>query len=88
MNFFLDRPITYLYNTLHYYETILRDRPGTKKKLLGGIIGTLYEVHPPNWALSEAYRSYLAKPDDEENLWNPELMYYVGLVRRLMESKY
>lgn len=29
---FHDRPVTYLYNTLHYYETQLRDRPPLKKK--------------------------------------------------------
>lgn len=30
----LDRPITYLYNTLHFYERILRDRPSLKRKLV------------------------------------------------------
>ena len=42
-----DRPITYLYNTLHYYEHCLRDKPALKKKLVGAIIGEfacLYKI--------------------------------------------
>lgn len=31
---FHDRPITYLYNTLHFYERKLRDRPALKKTLV------------------------------------------------------
>ena len=34
-----DRPMTYLYNTLHYYEKKLRDKPAFKKKLVYTIIG-------------------------------------------------
>lgn len=30
----LDRPVTYLYNTLHFYERKLRDRPPLKKLLV------------------------------------------------------
>lgn len=36
---FIDRPVTFLYNTLHYYEHCLRDKPALKKKLVGAIIG-------------------------------------------------
>ena len=32
-----DRPVTYLYNTLHYYEHCLRDKASLKKKLVGAI---------------------------------------------------
>lgn len=31
---FHDRPVTYLYNTLHYYEKKLRDNPLLKKKMV------------------------------------------------------
>lgn len=34
----VDRPITYLYNTLHYYERILRDRLPLKKKLVSRLL--------------------------------------------------
>ena len=37
----IDRPITFLYNTLHYYEQCLRDKPALKKKLVGAITGEL-----------------------------------------------
>ena len=36
---FHDRPITYLYNTLHYYERRVRDRPSLKRKLISSITG-------------------------------------------------
>lgn len=36
---FHDRPVSYLYNTLHYFEPRLRDRPTLKKKLVGAIAG-------------------------------------------------
>ena len=36
---FHDRPMTYLYNTLHYYETKLRDRAALRKKIVGSITG-------------------------------------------------
>lgn len=50
---FHDRPITYLYNTLHYYEHKLRDRPSLKRKLVGAVI--LSQEKEKNWALTEQY---------------------------------
>ena len=44
---FVDRPMTYLYNTLHYYEHKLRDRPALKKKLVQSIIGIVHQQHLP-----------------------------------------
>lgn len=83
---FHDHPVTYLYNTLHYYERNLRDRPPLKKKLVGAVIGSLKEVRPANWALSEQYQLYLTKTDTETVAWIPELTYYIGLIRRLVDS--
>ena len=36
---FHDRPISYLYNTLHYYEVRVRDRAMLKKKMISNIVG-------------------------------------------------
>ncbi len=36
---FHDRPINYLYNTLHYYESHLREKFSLKKKLVSSVIG-------------------------------------------------
>lgn len=96
---FHDRPVTYLYNTLHYYERKLRDVPVLKKKLVTAVIGAFKEVRPPNWALTDAFKTYLqqdnppltATPGDPnaaaaQPSWQPELSYYVALVRRLVES--
>ena len=40
-----DRPITFLYNTLNYYEHCLRDKPSLKKKLVGAIIGEFTRLY-------------------------------------------
>ena len=44
--------MTYLYNTLHYYENKLRDRLSLRKKLVGSITDALKVVRPPGWALT------------------------------------
>jgi mediator of RNA polymerase II transcription subunit 23 len=99
---FHDRPITYLYNTLFYYEQKLRDVASVKLLLIARIINSFKDVREKNWALTEQYQLYikehlLAKPDENQQAqgqpskvpikWNPELSYYMGLVRRLIESK-
>jgi mediator of RNA polymerase II transcription subunit 23 len=40
-----DRPVTYLYNTLHYYERHLRERTSLKRKLVHAIMSSLKVVH-------------------------------------------
>lgn len=93
---FHDRPITYLYNTLFYYELKLRDRPALKRLLVGAIITSLKDVREKNWALTEQYQMYIKNQlstDDAQGQmtqaikWNPDLSYYMGLVKRLIESK-
>lgn len=83
---FHDRPITYLYNTLHYYEKRLRERPHLKRRLVGTVIGSLKDVRPENWALTKQYHEYMLKKDETVN-WLPELNYYITLVRRMQDSK-
>ena len=41
---FHQRPMTYLYNTLHYYEDRLRDRAALRKKIVASITDALKEV--------------------------------------------
>lgn len=83
---FHDRPVTYLYNTLHYYERKIRDSPPLKRRLVSAILGSLKDIRPPNWALSESYQSFMLKPENEAVLWIPELSYYISLVKRMVES--
>lgn len=90
---FSDRPITYLYNTLHFYERQLRDKCSLKRKLVGTIINSLKDVRPLNWALTEPFQMNYISPqfpdiNTNEVLWNPEISYYIILVRRLIESEY
>ncbi|KFM78814.1 Mediator of RNA polymerase II transcription subunit 23, partial [Stegodyphus mimosarum] len=82
---FHDRPVTYLYNTLHYYEQKLKDRPPMKKKLVSAIIGSLKDIRPKGWALSEGYLNYMAKNSDDLD-WIPEHDYYVKLIGRLVDT--
>ncbi|XP_037789098.1 mediator of RNA polymerase II transcription subunit 23-like isoform X2 [Penaeus monodon] len=82
---FHDRPITYLYNTFHYYENKLRERPNLKRRLVVAVIMSQQEIHPQGWALTEAYHQYLARPPDDI-AWNPDLSYYTSLVRRLVHT--
>ncbi|KAJ8687549.1 hypothetical protein QAD02_023343 [Eretmocerus hayati] len=82
---FHDRPVTYLYNTLHYYERKLRDKQPLKRRLVTAILGSLREIRAPGWALSEAYQKYMAR-SSEDVFWQPELEYYVRLVQRLVET--
>ncbi|CAH1789085.1 unnamed protein product [Owenia fusiformis] len=82
---FHDRPITYLYNTLHYYEKRLKERPGLKRKLVQTIIGAMEEIRPTNWCLSQDYLQYMQRPPDDIN-WIPEEEYYMKLVARLVNT--
>lgn len=56
---FHDRPVTYLYNTLHYYELKVRDRPSLKRRLVVAVLGLLHETKIPGFGLSEPYQQYL-----------------------------
>lgn len=75
---FHDRPITYLYNTLHYYESRLRERPPLKRRLVAAVLGNLKSN------LSEQYQLYLARSPEE--VWVPELDYYMQLIRRVVDT--
>ena len=67
---FHDKPITYLYNTLHYYETKLKEKPQLKRKLVSAVINSFKDIRPRNWALSEAYLTYMLKGNDDID-WIP-----------------
>ncbi|ELT94621.1 hypothetical protein CAPTEDRAFT_178592 [Capitella teleta] len=82
---FHDRPLTYLYNTLHYYERKLREHPSFKKKLVGTIIGALKDIKSANWCLTEDYRSFMKQPPEESN-WNPDQDYFNRLIGRIVST--
>uniref|UniRef100_A0A1B6D9V1 Mediator of RNA polymerase II transcription subunit 23 n=1 Tax=Clastoptera arizonana TaxID=38151 RepID=A0A1B6D9V1_9HEMI len=79
---FHDRPVTYLYNTLHYYERNLRERPLLKRRLVSAVLGSLNDIRAPGWSLSEPYYNYMT----EKLNWIPDLDYYVQLVRRIVNT--
>ena len=51
--------MTYLYNTLHYYERKLKDRPALKKKLVQAIIGKVSSLYKNTkavwWNIQDAF---------------------------------
>lgn len=77
-------PITFLYNTLHYYETNLKGKTKLKKKLVFTIINAFKDYRPKNWAISEPFMNYCQKNNDEE--WNPDPEYYKFLIGRFVDT--
>ncbi|XP_046729572.1 mediator of RNA polymerase II transcription subunit 23 isoform X1 [Silurus meridionalis] len=82
---FHDRPVTYLYNTLHYYERHLRERTNLKRKLVHAIMSSLKDNRTPGWCLSETYLKFGMNPR-EENVWVPDDTYYCRLIGRLVDT--
>ncbi|XP_050360927.1 mediator of RNA polymerase II transcription subunit 23 isoform X2 [Nymphalis io] len=83
---FHDRPVTFLYNTLHYYESKLRDKPLLKRKLVNAVLGSLKEVRPTGWATTETFQTYLAKNEVDATSWAPDLNYYLSLINRMVDT--
>ena len=81
---FHDRPITYLYNTLHYYEEKVRESTTVKKQLVHAVVMSQHEVKPKGWALTEEFIEYLSSPADDT--WSPPRSYYTNLVKRLVHT--
>lgn len=67
-----------MYNTFHYYEKSLRERPSLRRRLVAAVLGSLKE------SLSEPYQLFLSRPI--EDVWVPELDYYVQLVKRTVDT--
>lgn len=80
----IDRPVTYLYNTLHYYERMLRNRLPLKKRLVSVVLGSLRDSRVPGLTLTDTYQEYMT---NDTVAWVPELDYYVRLVQRMAKSK-
>lgn len=81
---FHDKPLTYLYETLHYYDMQIPSY--LKKKLTASIVLTLSELKPANWCLSESLVQYLQKSNTQpQEEWTPNQDYYVKLIGRLVD---
>lgn len=87
---FHDKPLTYLYNTLYYYDSQLP--PALKKKLTMSIVGAFSDIRPTNWCLTEQLMQYLQKSytsssnqSDTED-WVPGPDYYRKVIGRLVDT--
>ena len=63
----------------------MRDKPALKKRLIGSILGSLREIKPPNWALTDHYNTYIQANLEDTN-WTPEMDYYASLVSRFVDG--
>lgn len=84
-----DRPLTYLYNTLHYYHAQL-PHP-LKRKLTSTIVNAHNEIKPAKWCLSDAFSQYLQKhasaaSNQQVEEWAPTQDYYRKLIGRLVQA--
>jgi len=82
------RPLSYLYNTLHYYEARLRERASLRKKIVDSITDALKDVKPQGWALTqEIHDKYLGVDSNPEDIpWRPGSDYFFRLVQRMVLS--
>lgn len=78
-----DRPVTYLYNTLHYYELKVRERTSLKRRLVFAVLGSLQDSKVTGFGLSEPYQKYMQGPTES---WTPELDYFMWLIQRICDS--
>lgn len=82
------KPLTYLYNTLHYYDSQLPFP--LKRKLTATIVGAFNDIRPPCWCLSETYTQYLQRSnsfsDQTTEEWVPNYDYFRSLIGRLVET--
>ncbi|KAK2720548.1 hypothetical protein QYM36_004432, partial [Artemia franciscana] len=89
---FHDRPISYLYQSLHYYDKKLSDRLPLKRRIASFIFQALKDVRPKNWCFTEAFQQYLnstprsMQQQEEGQTWQPDLEHFVRLVGRLVET--
>uniref|UniRef100_A0A336LHK9 Mediator of RNA polymerase II transcription subunit 23 n=1 Tax=Culicoides sonorensis TaxID=179676 RepID=A0A336LHK9_CULSO len=80
---FHERPITYLYNTLYYYEQKLRDFPGLKRKLISCIA---LEICTNKFAISDMYRKYLQFSEINDNMFSKDTSYYSEIVKKVLDA--
>ncbi|XP_022708569.1 mediator of RNA polymerase II transcription subunit 23-like isoform X1 [Varroa jacobsoni] len=98
---FHDRPLTYLYNTLHYYESKLRERFGLRIKLVSAITGRMNEC-----PLSDYFRQLVSQQQQSQEqkgrpgesgsnqsgaappsaVTPPDMDYYRFILQRIVEA--
>lgn len=86
---FHDKPLTYLYNTLYYYDSQLPS--ALKKKLTMSIVGAFKDIRPPNWCLTEPLMLHLqnsltANHNQQNEEWAPGPDYYRLVIGRLVDT--
>lgn len=83
---FHDKPITYLYNTLHYYENILRTRSSLRRLIVSLIDQALKEVRPANWAFTQEICGKYITTESVDEDWTPGNDYYYNIVGRMVTA--
>lgn len=82
---FHEKPLTYLYETLHYYDSQLPAY--LKRKLTSTIVFSLDDLKPHNWCLSESFTQFLQRANNNnQEEWQPSQDYFMKLIGRLVET--
>lgn len=76
-----ERPITFLYNTLYYYEGKLRDCPSLKRKLVTSIALDIYTNNFPN------SKKFLRVSETEESALLQDPTYYTDIVKKVLDGE-
>eukprot|EP00731_Ephydatia_muelleri_P023574 Em0015g1157a len=80
---FHEHPMTYLYTTMHYYETNLSEKPHLKKKLTFTVIGS--QQKGVEWYFTSELCKHLRTPRDGP-LWKPTTPYYIKVIEKLVDG--
>jgi len=84
---FHDKPITYLYNTLHYYQAILTTRPSLRRLIVSLIDEALKDVRPANWAFTQEIKAKYITTEDPDETWRPSPEYFYNIVGRMVAAQ-
>lgn len=80
---FHDAPISFVYCTLHYYESNIGMNYSLKKKMVNSILCKPFAtIREPNWCFSEEFLKYLQGDDS----WIPGQEYLTRLIKRFIST--
>lgn len=78
---FHDRPITYLYNTLHYYAQCMP--ANLKKKLVSTVLNSQSSNYIEGWSCTKEFLEYL---DSSNDYWEVKPSYMINVVGRFVRT--
>ncbi|OWA51923.1 Mediator of RNA polymerase II transcription subunit 23 [Hypsibius exemplaris] len=84
---FHDRPVTFLWQTFHFYDNLLKDNLAIRRKLMKAVVGFKAEHYPPNFYFTAQYEAYLTATTPDATPSMP-IDYFHHLLARLHTCMY